>query len=48
VAIVTLDHYEPPALAKALRVLGRFWIAHWKWIITIAITIAGILTGVWF
>jgi hypothetical protein len=31
--VFQLDHYEQPPLAKALRITGRFWLNHWKWII---------------
>jgi hypothetical protein len=24
--------YEQPILARALGTIGRFWLAHWKWI----------------
>jgi hypothetical protein len=37
-----LDHYEPPALAKALGTIGRFWLAHWKWIIGTAIAMVAL------
>lgn len=38
-------HYEQPVIAKILKMIGQFWIAHWKWIIGIVIAIAGIVVS---
>jgi hypothetical protein len=37
------DRYQQPALAKALGVLGRFWLANWRWIITTAVAALAII-----
>lgn len=29
---LSMGHYEQPILARALGTIGRFWLAHWKWI----------------
>jgi hypothetical protein len=42
IVIISLGHYEQPALAKLLRVIGRFWLSHWKWIVGIIIAVVGI------
>lgn len=44
VVLLSLGRYEQPLLAKILGALGRFWLAHWQWIIgtTIAIVSAWI------
>jgi hypothetical protein len=37
-------HYDQPILAKALGILGRFWLAHWKWIVpTIIFPLVGLI-----
>lgn len=30
-------HYEQPLFARALGIVGRFWLAQWKWIVPIII-----------
>lgn len=39
VVFVSAGHYEQPLGARALGLLGRFWLAHWKWIITTALAV---------
>jgi hypothetical protein len=39
---ISPGHYEQSALAKGLRALGRFWLCHWKWIITTALAASSI------
>lgn len=43
-AIITISpgHYEQPPLAKILRIIGHFWLAHWKWIVGTIIAVIGI------
>jgi hypothetical protein len=43
--VFTMGHYEQPALARILGVLGRFWLAHWQWIIGTALVIVGIVVA---
>ena len=38
-------YYEQPALAKVLGVLGRFWLAHWQWIIGTVLAIIGLVVA---
>ena len=40
---ISPGRYEQPPTAKLLRVLGRFWSAHWQWIIGTALAIIAIL-----
>jgi hypothetical protein len=42
VVFVSPGHYEQPALAKVLGIVGRFWLAHWKWIIGTVIAVVGL------
>jgi hypothetical protein len=32
--------YQRPALAKAIDVVGRFWMSHWKWLMGTAVAVA--------
>lgn len=41
----SVGHYEQPALAKILGVLGRFCLAHWQWIIGTVLAIIGIIVA---
>ena len=41
--IISPGHYEQPAFAKFLRTVGRFWLAHWQWIIGTAIAVTGLI-----
>jgi hypothetical protein len=41
----SVGHYEQPALAKLLKAVGLFWLAHWQWIIGTAIAVIGILVA---
>jgi hypothetical protein len=41
--IISPGHYEQPAFAKFLRVVGRFWLAHWQWIVGTAIAATGLI-----
>jgi hypothetical protein len=45
IVIFGLGHYEQPPLAKLLGVLGRFYLAHWQWIIGTALAIIGIVVA---
>jgi hypothetical protein len=37
-------HYEQPILARDLGAVGRFWLAHWKWIVpTIIFPLMGLM-----
>ena len=40
---LSLGRFEQPALAKLLGKLGRFYLAHWQWIIGTAIAIIAII-----
>ena len=42
---VTLGHYERPLVARILSSIGRFWLAHWQWIIGTALAIIGIIVA---
>ena len=42
VVFFQLDRYQQPALARVLDVIGRFWLAHWKWIVATAIAVAAV------
>jgi hypothetical protein len=44
VVFFDLGHYDQPAAAKWLGVVGRFWLAYWQWIIGTAIAIVGLLS----
>jgi hypothetical protein len=41
--VFLMGHYEQPPLARLLGVLGRFWLAQWKWIIATAIAVIGLI-----
>jgi hypothetical protein len=41
---ILAGHYEQPPLAKIMRVIGLFWLNHWKFIIT---TIIAVIGGIW-
>lgn len=43
IVVISPDHYEQPLLAKCLGALGRFWLAHWQWIIGTFLAIIGLL-----
>ena len=38
-------HYEQPPLAKMLGVLGRFYIAHWQWVIGTVLAVIAIVVA---
>ena len=38
-------HYEQPMLAKLLGSIGRFYLAHWQWVIGTALAIVGIVVA---
>lgn len=42
IIVISLGHYEQPVLAKCLGALGRFWLAHWQWIIGTSLAIIGL------
>lgn len=44
--IISPGHYEQPLVAKILRVIGNFWLAHWKWIIGTVLAVIAILVAV--
>ncbi len=35
--LFVLGCYEQPLLAKILGKIGRFWLRHWQWILTILV-----------
>ncbi len=37
--IISPGYYKKPFVAKILGVIGRFWLANWKWIIGLIIAI---------
>ncbi len=43
--IISPGRYEQPLFAKLLRTLGRFWLAHWKWIIGTTLAVLAILVA---
>lgn len=45
VVFISPGHYEQPLLAKVLRILGHFWLAHWQWIIGTALAIIAIVVA---
>jgi hypothetical protein len=42
---ISPGHYEQPSLARLLRVIAQFWLAHWQWIIGTAIAIIAIMVA---
>ena len=42
VVFLTGHHVQPP-LAKLLGILGRFWLAHWQWVIGTILASIGLL-----
>ena len=42
-AIIMGGDYRRHWTAHVARALVRFWLAHWKWIVTTVIAIAGVL-----
>lgn len=41
---VSPGHHEQPILARVLGTIGRFWLAHWKWIVpTIIFPLVGLM-----
>ena len=45
VIFLSLGHYEQPALAKILGTLGRFYLAHWQWIIGTVLAVIAIIVA---
>ena len=45
VIIVSMGHYEQPLLAKILGFIGRFYLAHWKWVIGTTIAVISIFVA---
>lgn len=43
IVVISPGHYEQPLLAKCFGALGRFWLAHWQWIIGTSLAIIGLL-----
>ncbi len=43
IVVISPGHYEQPLLAKCLDALGRFWLAHWQWIIGTSLAIIGLI-----
>ena len=42
---LSVGHYEQPAIAKLLGVLGRFWLANWQWVVGSMLAIVGIVVA---
>ena len=42
---LSLGHYEQPALAKLLGTLGRFYLAHWQWVIGTVLAFVAIVVA---
>lgn len=42
IVMISPGHYEQPVLAKCIGALGRFWLAHWQWIIGTFLAITGL------
>ncbi|WP_057162668.1 hypothetical protein [Lysobacter sp. Root916] len=42
---LSLGRYEQPVLAKLLGALGRFYLAHWQWIISTALAVIAIIVA---
>lgn len=40
IVVISPGHYEQSLLAKCA--LGRFWLAHWQWIIGTSLAIIGL------
>lgn len=40
--IISTGHMARPWLARALDAVGRFWLAHWQWIIGILVVLLGL------
>lgn len=45
VFFLDLGHYERPALAKLLSAIGRFYLAHWQWVIGTVLAIVAIIVA---
>ncbi len=43
--IISSGHYKQPLLAKLLGAIGKFWLAHWQWIIGTCIATIGIVVA---
>ena len=41
--VLSPGHYEQSLFAKLLRTLGRFWLAHWQWVIATTLAVLALL-----
>jgi hypothetical protein len=44
--IARTGHIERPFLAKILGQIGKFWLNHWKWILTFIVAVAGLIVAI--
>ena len=45
VVFISPGHYEQTPLAKAVKLLGAFWLKHWQWITGTALAVIGIVVS---
>lgn len=43
IVFISPGHYEQPALARLLNMVGRFCLAHWQWVTGTLLAVIGIL-----
>lgn len=43
IVIISAGHYDRPLLARFIDAACRFWLDHWKWIITTSIAIVALV-----
>jgi hypothetical protein len=44
---ISPGHYEQPLFAKMLGAVGRFWLAHWQWIVGTMLALVAIIVSLW-
>ena len=45
VFIISAGHYEQSFIAKCLKVIGKFWLNHWQWILSFTVAIIALVFG---
>ena len=45
IIFISAGHYRQTALARMLGILGRFYLAHWQWIIGTVLAVIAIIVA---
>jgi len=45
VIFISPGHHQQPALAKFIGIVGRFYLAHWQWIIATTLAVLALVVA---